>query len=486
MSKDSEKSEELFKPVGEAAEEVSNAQQQGGVDGVVITGAEDAMGHPVQEIESLCMNCGENGTTRLLLTSIPYFKEVVLMSFECPHCNLKNSEIQPASQIEEKGSKYLLKIENKDDFNRQIVKSESASCKFVELDIEIPPKKGQLTTVEGLLEEMIEDLEADQEARKSVDEELWKKINEFIKKVRDAIACEEGLLPMTFILDDPAGNSWIEFVPGEPQHKWSHTQYIRNDDQNVQVGIITRDQLEQRRQEQLAELSNRERNQSQSVKVGSAANQFLSDATDIENYSNEVQTFRTACPSCLQECETHMKPVDIPHFKEVIIMATTCDNCGYKSNEVKTGGAIPEKGKKITLYCDDSADLSRDILKSESCALSIPELNLDIHEGTLGGRFTTLEGLLEQVSEELRSRVFSQTSDSMNEETKQRWESFFGKLKEALEGKVKFTVIMTDPTAGSYIQNVYAPDPDPNMKIEEFERSAEQNDDLGLTGMDVN
>ena len=28
----------------------------------------------------------------------------------------------------------------------------------------------------------------------------------------------------------------------------------------------------------------------------------------------------------------------IPHFKEVVIMATNCDACGHRSNEVKSGG----------------------------------------------------------------------------------------------------------------------------------------------------
>lgn len=471
--------DKLFKPVGEAANEV----QEENDNGVSLTGASDAMGHPVQEIESLCMNCEKNGVTRLLLTSIPYFREVVLMSFECPHCGFKNSEIQPASQIQEKGSKYQLKVESKEDFNRQVVKSETATCKFVELDVEIPAKRGQLTTVEGLLSEMIEDIEQDQEMRKSIDENLYNQIAEFIKKVRSYINCEPGTLPLTFILDDPSGNSWIEYKPGEPQHKWSHVQYVRSDEQNVVVGILTEDQYEQRPRAKLEELSNKGRNPSESVKVGSANAEFLSDATDIENFNNEVQTFRASCPSCTQECETHMKPVNIPHFKEVIIMSTTCEHCGYKSNEVKTGGSIPEKGRKITLLCDDPADLSRDILKSETCSLHIPELHLDIQEGTLGGRFTTLEGLLKQVYEELESRVFTQTSDSMDEATKQRWVDFFAKLKEALDGKVHFTVIMEDPLAGSYIQNVYAPDPDPNMKIEDYERTQQQNEDLGLNDM---
>ncbi|CAI4062847.1 hypothetical protein SKDZ_07G4540 [Saccharomyces kudriavzevii ZP591] len=484
----SEQKEDLFKPVGEAAAEIEDetmADGQEGDDGVKLTGAEDAMGHPVQEIESLCMNCGKNGTTRLLLTSIPYFREIIIMSFECPHCGFKNCEIQPASEIQEKGSRYSLKVECREDFNREVIKSETASCKFVELDIEIPAKRGQLTTVEGLLSEMIDDLSQDQEMRKSIDETLYNKIDNFIKKVRSYINCEPNTIPITFVLDDPAGNSWIEYKPGEPQHKWSHTQYVRTDEQNVQVGIITKDQLEQRRQEKLKQLASRERNPSESVKVGSANPQFLSDATDIENFNNEVQTFRASCPSCTHECETHMKPVNIPHFKEVIIMSTVCDHCGYKSNEVKTGGAIPEKGRRITLYCDDAADLSRDILKSESCSMVIPELHLDIQEGTLGGRFTTLEGLLRQIYEELESRIFTQTSDSMDEATKTRWIEFFAKLKEAIAGKVKFTVVMEDPLAGSYIQNVYAPDPDPNMTIEDYERTNEQNDDLGLSDIKV-
>ena len=54
--------------------------------------------------------------------------------------------------------------------------------------------------------------------------------------------------------------------------------------------------------------------------------------------------------------------VDIPYFKEVIIMATLCNHCGYRSNEVKTGGAIAPRGRKITLKLKPE-DMSRDILK---------------------------------------------------------------------------------------------------------------------------
>ena len=44
-------------------------------------------------------------------------------------------------------------------------------------------------------------------------------------------------------------------------------------------------------------------------------------------------------------------------------MSTNCDACGYRDNEVKSGSAISEKGKKIILKVEDREDLSRDILK---------------------------------------------------------------------------------------------------------------------------
>ena len=46
-------------------------------------------------------------------------------------------------------------------------------------------------------------------------------------------------------------------------------------------------------------------------------------------------------------------------------------------------------------------------------------------------------------------------------------------------------MILEDPLANSYVQSLYAPDPDPNMTTESFERTWEQNEDLGLNDMKV-
>jgi zinc finger protein len=58
-----------------------------------------------------------------------------------------------------------------------------------------------------------------------------------------------------------------------------------------------------------------------------------------------------------------MQQVNIPYFQNIIIMATNCYACGYRDNEIKSGGAVSEKGTKISLKVEDEEDMSRDMLK---------------------------------------------------------------------------------------------------------------------------
>ena len=61
-----------------------------------------------------------------------------------------------------------------------------------------------------------------------------------------------------------------------------------------------------------------------------------------------------------------------------------------------------------------------------------------------------------------------------------------GKLKRAISAEAcPYTVILDDPLANSYIQNPYAPDPDEQLTTESYERTFEQNEDLGLNDIKV-
>ena len=117
--------------------------------------------------------------------------------------------------------------------------------------------------------------------------------------------------------------------------------------------------------------------------------------------------------------------------------------------------------------------------------MHIPELHFDLQQGTLGGRFTTLEGLLQQAYEQLWGRVYNPDSDSSTSDEKEKFATFLGRMKDAIDGKMTFTLILDDPLSASYIQNLYAPDEDPNMTIEDYQRTREQDEDLGIADMQV-
>ncbi|CAH2311625.1 zinc finger ZPR1 [Pelobates cultripes] len=93
------------------------------------------------EIESLCMNCYKNGMTRILLTRVPFFKEIIVSSFTCEECSWSNTEVQSAGRIQEQGVRYSLTVRNKWDLNHEVVKTDYATTRIPELDFEIPAKR---------------------------------------------------------------------------------------------------------------------------------------------------------------------------------------------------------------------------------------------------------------------------------------------------------------------------------------------------------
>jgi len=98
----------------------------------------------------------------------------------------------------------------------------------------------------------------------------------------------------------------------------------------------------------------------------------------------EVMTFPAHCSACGVPSETRMYITNIPYFKEVIIMSTTCDECGYRSSELKAGGSISDKGRRICLLVKSLKDLTRDVIKSDTASVVIPEIDLELTPGTMG------------------------------------------------------------------------------------------------------
>lgn len=467
---------------------------------------------PVDEISSLCMRCHEQGTTRLLLTRIPFFREIVIMSFSCPSCHFQNSEIQSAGEIQQRGVRYNFKPDCVQDLQRQIVKGDSCVIKVEDVDLEMPAGRGQLTNLEGLFRMVIADLQGGQEARKELQPEVAEQIDVVIERLIRIVTGES--LPCTIKFDDPAGNSSLEPNPSDGSGKYIRAEYPRTTAQNEVLGLSSGPDEAKDTPANSAPPPSLHPEYSAAAQLYPAPppppqqNGHTSDLNgtheDEDIIENQVYSFPTACPGCTHPVTVNMKMVRIPHFAEVVIMSTSCPHCGYRSNEVKSGGSVSDKGRRLTLQVRDRKDLSRDILKAESCRLECPELQLNVEPGTLGGRFTTVEGLLVQVGDDLRSSVFDvvgngrgadasvlagssvlpiRGGDSMEHSERVKWEGFFRRLDEAVEGRCEFTMILTDPLASSYVQSFEAPKADARLHVEDYERTKEEEEDLGLRDM---
>jgi zinc finger protein len=388
-----------------------------------------------------------------------------LESFSCPHCFAQDNSVKSASQIQVFGTKYTLVVDNEEDLQRQVIKSDVAIFKLETLEIEMPKGESQLSNVEGMLQKIHSTLESEQDLRKAQAPELYNALQPIIEKI--ALMLKGEAYPFTISIDDITGNSFIAPTTHDTGNKYKRRDYPRSHEQNEELGIAADPDA------QKAEAQNM---------IQSAGN-----PEDLDIIDGQVYTLPAECPGCAKSCVVNMQKVSIPHFKEVFIWATICDHCGYKTNEVKTGGAVPEKGKRLILKVESTEDLSRDILKSDTCALFSHELEMSVQPGTLGGRFTTVEGLLTEVRDQLHGQIFdvgdTGAGDSLSSSDKETWTRFFDRLDSAIKGELKFVITLEDPLANSYVQNLHLPDPDPQLQEEEYTRTEEEEEDLGLKDM---
>lgn len=444
----------------------------------------------ITSLESVCMACFERtgdevmGVTRLLPTRIPYFRDVIVMAFECGTCGFRSSELQPANEYGSRGCRFHLQINPADaatckmDLNRQVIKSENATIYIPEAEFEIPAasKRGEISTVEGIIAIAAENLQHGQEERRRAHPEVAEKLQAVIDKLK---AMAEGREAFSFILDDAGGNSFLEnpYAPSSDR-RVAISYYGRSPQQNAALGIVEEGD-EMAAVPASSSFTYRDKLRGARYQVAAAVESKVTD------WAENGILIPGTCHECRKECETRMCTTDIPFFKEVIIMVTDCANCGYRDAEVKPGGAVSAKGTRVTVDVRNADDLKRDIMKSDTSGLSIPDLDLVLDAGTLGGKYTTLEGILADIRTQLESSNAFVMGDSSDSETKAKMESFFKRYDEIQAVNRPFTLILDDPMGNAFVGALTAPDPDPQLKIESYERSFEQNEDLGLNDIDV-
>ena len=95
------------------------------------------------------------------------------------------------------------------DLNRQVVKGEHATISVPQVNLEIPPESqaGSISTIEGVIQRVIDGLEQDQKIRQLTDPDSFEKVKDFVTRLRDL---KDSDLGFDFVLDDPSGNSFVE------------------------------------------------------------------------------------------------------------------------------------------------------------------------------------------------------------------------------------------------------------------------------------
>lgn len=83
--------------------------------------------------------------------------------------------------------------------------------------------------------------------------------------------------------------------------------------------------------------------------------------------------------------------------------------------------------------------------------MEIPELDLEVGPGALGGRFTTVEGLINATKEQLAEKG-TMFSDAAEDESKCSLAKFLNDLDKVLDGEKPVTIILNDPAGNSYVQ----------------------------------
>lgn len=246
-----------------------------------------------------------------------------------------------------KGCIYSVHILNHKDFDRQIVKSNTCTITIPEISLTIPASRGQLTTVQGLISDIARDLSIDQPVRKVMDPETYGKIEGIVERLRTCLndededgfldrkraegaefivgkkAEEKEFIPFTLKLDDPTGNSFVQFFETTSDPQWTLRAYNRTRDQNVELGLVAEEGSNPAGENSKADLQNSSQPHTSTTRAAAEAAVGSIDGTrpsikELEDGTvvpEEIYTFPGDCSSCGHLIDTLMQRVNIPHFK---------------------------------------------------------------------------------------------------------------------------------------------------------------------------
>ncbi|MEM4717427.1 MAG: ZPR1 zinc finger domain-containing protein [Desulfurococcaceae archaeon] len=151
----------------------------------------------------------------------------------------------------------------------------------------------------------------------------------------------------------------------------------------------------------------------------------------------EISSYKLECPICKQELDVKDYKYNIPHYGDILITSGKCRNCQYTLRDVMV--LTEREPRKIIYRVEDSRDMNALVVKSSSCIITIPELDVEIKPGLYSqGYITTIEGVIVDLMEILDKMC---SEEGVNKENCEKTRILLEKAKKA---EISYTIIIHD------------------------------------------
>ena len=151
-----------------------------------------------------CPTCNTEIEYLYTTENIPYFSDILIISAICPSCGYKFVDTQMLKHGEP--VRYVYRTATPEDLAVRVMRSMSASIEIPELGVRIDPGptcQGFVSNIEGVLDRIVLAIGS---AIVDGDDEERENARLLLEKIA-RVKC--GELSVTFILEDPNGNSAI-------------------------------------------------------------------------------------------------------------------------------------------------------------------------------------------------------------------------------------------------------------------------------------
>ena len=155
------------------------------------------------------------------------------------------------------------------------------------------------------------------------------------------------------------------------------------------------------------------------------------------------------CPECLEDEALMMLAMssEIPYFGEHTQITVICESCGWKHTDF-----IPSDGEKpgySSLIVDNVEKCSARVVRSSSCTIRIPELDLEVSPGgSSSGFVSNIEGVINRFEDAVGSIIRGSPDDETVLDASLELLEGLRKMK---NGGSQFLIELLDPRGRSQI-----------------------------------